>query len=275
MRVSVFMISAVAALSGCADGAPALDASSDGSSTSTACAGPRPTSVDQCERGLYFADCGGTGGPVLGCAEATGRCAWYRTACVPSGVRPIDCPPDDVCCRSTPDGLWPYEGAWRPEQDMATVDMVSDIAAMGWAVVDETTPSEIAVTVDPTVAAPASNEADCTPGTALDLCGDGPLMRPAIGRHGLSMVVLFRSLRVLSDWVYLEVIPSAPSHRARVFIRPSTDFANDVPTRCMPFEMGSVSGTLRLDTADLSSTTDVHGILEMNVAGGGAATLAF
>lgn len=275
MRASIVLFSAVVALSGCADAMAGLDASIDGSSTSTACGGPRPISIDECERGLYFADCGGTGGPVLGCVETTGRCAWYRTACVPSGVRPVDCPPDDVCCHSTPDGLWPYEGAWRPEEDMAAMEMVSDIATIGCAVVDETTPAEITVTVDRTVGAPASNEVDCTPGTALDLCGDGSLMRPAIGREGLSTVVLFRSMRVLSDWVYLELIPSSPSHRARVFVRPGNDFAVDVPTTCVPFEMGSVSGTLRLNTADLSSTTDLHGVLEMNAAGGGTATLAF
>ncbi len=271
---SVTFLLGVAVASGCAKAPAALEGGVDGSSM-MACEGPRPGSIDDCQHGLYFADCGGTGGPVLACVETTGRCAWYRTACLPSGVRSIDCPPENVCCHSTADGLWPYEGSWRPERDIATAEMVSDIATIGWAVVDDTMPAEITVTVDPTVEPPASNQAVCTPGAALDLCADGLLMRPAIGREGIAVVVLFRSMRIISDWVYLELIPSAPSHRARVFVRPNDDDAIDVPTRCLPFQMDSVSGTLRLNTADLSSTADLHGILEMRLVGGGTATLAF
>src|SRR5687768_744949 len=46
-----------------------------------ACGGPAPA-IEDCETGVYHADCGGTGEQTFACSEVTGACRWFATACV-------------------------------------------------------------------------------------------------------------------------------------------------------------------------------------------------
>lgn len=64
----------------------------------TYCPGEAP-SVEECEEGTFFVDCGGTGPPILACGNGDDpRCAWFPGGCVPQGMRPSTCDAEDICC---------------------------------------------------------------------------------------------------------------------------------------------------------------------------------
>jgi hypothetical protein len=61
-------------------------------------------SLGDCPHGLYWAECGGTGEPVLGCESDLGDCRWFQGGVTASGYTVSDCPPTDPCCY----GGWPF-----------------------------------------------------------------------------------------------------------------------------------------------------------------------
>ncbi len=60
--------------------------------------------LTDCDFGLYWADCGGDGEPVVGCDRETGDCRWFAGGVTALGHATSDCPPSDPCCH---DG-WPF-----------------------------------------------------------------------------------------------------------------------------------------------------------------------
>ena len=66
-------------------------------------ADPR-VSLSDCPHGLYWAECGGTGEPVLGCESELGDCRWFQGGVTARGYTVSDCPPTDPCCY----GGWPF-----------------------------------------------------------------------------------------------------------------------------------------------------------------------
>jgi hypothetical protein len=68
-----------------------------------ACIGPRPP-LNECRIGFAFADCGGRGGPVLGCTWQN-DCRWFLHGCVSEGYDTSSCQPGNVCCQNG----WPFE----------------------------------------------------------------------------------------------------------------------------------------------------------------------
>ncbi len=81
-----------------------------GRDPSVQCPGPRPP-IDECRIGFFFADCGGSGPPVLAC-RLTNECRWFQHRCVAEEYEPSSCSPSRTCCipnaRRGPEGLWPF-----------------------------------------------------------------------------------------------------------------------------------------------------------------------
>jgi hypothetical protein len=84
------------------------------------CPGEPPLLAD-CFSGNYFAECGGTGGPLFACAvgEYDG-CRWFTDGCVSEGHVVSTCPADDLCCHDdfpfTHDQLGDEDAYWVGEQ---------------------------------------------------------------------------------------------------------------------------------------------------------------
>jgi len=74
------------------------------------CPGPRPP-ADECRQGFFFADCGGSGPPVLGC-RLSNECRWFTHGCVAEEYETSSCTANKVCCTPNPwrgpEGLWPF-----------------------------------------------------------------------------------------------------------------------------------------------------------------------
>jgi hypothetical protein len=88
------------------DGPAAIDAAPpDAADPALSCAGGVRPALEACVAGDLFADCGGTGAPVLGCTrEQNFRCTWFTTGCAAAGYEPSPCPASDVCCIER----WPF-----------------------------------------------------------------------------------------------------------------------------------------------------------------------
>ncbi len=63
--------------------------------------------IDECDTGRFFANCGGDGEPVLGCAH--GDCRWFTGGCAARGYEVSPCPSDDICCFTLRNGRWPFQ----------------------------------------------------------------------------------------------------------------------------------------------------------------------
>ena len=60
--------------------------------------------LEDCDYGLYWAECGGNGEPVLGCDRDTGNCRWFAGGLTARGHAVSTCPPTNPCCHSG----WPF-----------------------------------------------------------------------------------------------------------------------------------------------------------------------
>jgi hypothetical protein len=236
--------------------------SADATSIETACAA-RPEDCEQL--GLFFGACDGPRDPVMACNDQ-GRCFWYTGGC-PVGMQASDCPPDDICCHETPDGRWPF-AEWEPPSSgtaTGTIEMINDVAAIGAAPIDALAPNEIAVTIDPTVEAPADGEpyVRCSPGGPLLVaCTEWSIVPPR--RVGIALVVALRPRRQGLQ-LHLEIVDSEPGPVGRVFMRYQEDASPDtVPATCAPLQPRFTSGTLRLSALDESA----HGRLRAELADG-------
>ncbi|MFW5920798.1 MAG: hypothetical protein ACOCUS_03070 [Polyangiales bacterium] len=68
--------------------------------------------LQECFRGRWFADCGGSGVARLGCDDE--QCLWFTGGRVAAGYEPSSCPPEDIRCHdghpysAEEDGRLPY-----------------------------------------------------------------------------------------------------------------------------------------------------------------------
>ena len=275
--LAVILISSSATLAACACGT--IHGESDGGTDAGGLdAGAQDIScqvpAEDCLHGLFFGVCGDGDVPLLACNRSNGRCRWFRGGC-PVGWRASDCPIDQVCCHETPDGLWPFDPSTSFSPGPRLM-ITLDIAAMGWTVIDESAPAEIAVTVDPSIGPPTSDWADCTPDAPLQICRDRLIIERGARSTDLSLVLRFASQARHAEAVLLEIVPAGGSLQARMFVRDEDDAAPpSLPSRCRPFHMESTSGTLRLNTVDLSMPELVHGALEVDLDGGHTMAVEF
>lgn len=70
--------------------------------------------ISDCSYGLFWADCGGTGEPALGCDRTTGDCRWFEGGETARGYAISACPSSAVCCHDD----WPFTDFAPSEQTL-------------------------------------------------------------------------------------------------------------------------------------------------------------
>lgn len=72
--------------------------------SASGCAPDDRMPLEDCDVGLYWADCGGNDEPLLACERASGDCRWFSGGATARGHAVSNCPTTDPCCH---DG-WPF-----------------------------------------------------------------------------------------------------------------------------------------------------------------------
>jgi hypothetical protein len=242
------------------------------------CGSLRP-SLASCFRGLYWADCGGSGDPALACSELDGSCLWFTHGCVASAYRPIGCPVENVCCESSSAGPWPYPDDWRPA-DM-TQRLAEDVALFGAMPITRESPADIVVVADEAIVAPVAPTASCTEGLDLQLCDDAssfPIMMPDVRFVGDAIVVTLRNrFRHVQDLI-VEIVPNDDGSGgiARVFLRLQSDLLREEPVCAVDYvELPEQSGTMVVSSFAPTASQPLHATLELSVADRGTMAIEF
>lgn len=103
--------------------------------------------IDACDRGVGWADCGGSdAAPVLACSRESPGCFWFAGGCVARGFEASPCPASDVCCQDD----YPFDASWRDAtpEDAAVHDFLVGLGTEPW---DATRSMVIEVSVDPAI----------------------------------------------------------------------------------------------------------------------------
>lgn len=207
-----FPILLVMVVAGCSSDAP--------TETDLGCEGPGPA-IEDCARGYFFAECGGTGEPKLACADrgdARDECYWFSGGCVARGFSPTTCPADDVCCHdaSSGDRGWPY-----PESKFPGV--YERLYAFGLGPWDRTRAMNVDVEIDPTLTAAGNAWTTCD--EVPSLSGASPCEAPepgySSGTLGATLVLLSQSSGLFGWNPLIEIDPM--TQRARVCAYRYTD----------------------------------------------------
>jgi hypothetical protein len=127
------------------------------------CAGPRPP-FNECRQGFFFADCGGSGPPVLGC-RLSNECRWFVHGCVAEEYETSSCNPSRTCCTPNPErgshGFWPFfQPSFMSDSEFAK-QLSLNLSAWGSAGWDVERYMKIPVELEPTLA-PRTPNVSCT-----------------------------------------------------------------------------------------------------------------
>jgi hypothetical protein len=210
--------------------------------------------LEDCDYGLYWAECGGNGEAVLGCDRGTGDCRWFAGGLTARGHAVSTCPPTNPCCHSN----WPFTD-FSPDGTVREV-AVEQMSLLGRGVVQRREPyNDLSVTFDLTGIPPGGIIEHCD-GVGCSRAAGGP--RLAVGD---SVVVYYGS--DLDRWL-LEIIPgeTAEDWSAHVYrFQAVTREGLTPPLACSDWYSASSSfalvGVLHLNTSDLSDPEAVHGHL--------------
>jgi hypothetical protein len=219
--------------------------------------------MSECEFGLYWADCGGNGEPLLGCDRSTGDCRWFANGLAAQNHAVSDCPADDVCCHDA----WPFED-FSPSADILEHARASlSLARTG--VLTRRGVSDVSVVAD-LVGGSRSLTIRC-------LGGGEPTSFPcsdvgsggSVARLGESVVILFERGSYRFE---LEVVTgespeqwSVNLYHSQVWMRDPTPVAS-----CNNYRVGTewvVSGVLHLNTLDHSDLDSFHGRFDGEIDG--------
>jgi hypothetical protein len=216
----------------------------------TACAPDERMPLSDCDYGLYWAECGGDGEPVLGCDRGNGDCRWFSGGVTARGYAVADKPVLGAC----PEG-WPFSdfgpaGALR-ERVVSQLGLVSSVR------VERDGVNNLPVVFDlaPPYLTRCSREG-CFGSTYIPVIPVGTSVVIPFTRfnHGTSM--------------QLEILPgeTRDAWTTRLY-RTDCRCGGDVPVylSCQGNFFGReylTSGTLHLNTDDLSDLDALHGRLE-------------
>lgn len=213
--------------------------------------------LTECAHGLYWADCGGTDAPVLGCDRETGDCRWFGGGETARGYAVSDCPTTDPCCHDR----WPFTD-FVPSGEVygRTRDLLS---LLGQGVVTRQGVSNVSIVPDLAEPIPLPR-IRCAAGFARFPGCDSSGAGGYVERIGRSVVVTFGfgTFRV-----ELEIIPteSLEGWSVNAYSFYST-LADGPPVLwCQNYSAGTelaVEGILHLNSTDTSDPTNLHGRLE-------------
>ncbi len=219
------------------------------------CAPDERMPLADCEHGLYWADCGGNEGPVLGCDRETGECRWFSGGVTARGHATSACAATDPCCQSN----WPFtdfspDGRTREET-------VEDLSLIGRGVVDRSSDGQVTVQFDLTEETPRRFEF-CTGGSRCERgsASSAPFLM------GAALVKVYGGTG--QRWE-LEIIPGSRPTDWTVHLYRFIDNTREgltPPLACSDWYSVSSSyplvGVLHLSSEDLSDPEAVHGRLE-------------
>ena len=213
-----------------------------------ACAADERMPLSECDYGLYWAECGGDGEPVLGCDRGNGDCRWFTGGVTARGYAVADKPVFGGC----PEG-WPFsdfgpDGALR-ERVVRQMGLLSNVP-----VVEREGANDLPVVFD---LAPPFN-----PRCSREGC-TGASWIPVF-RAGSSVVVTYQL-----GTMQLEILPgqTREAWTMRLYQIACRRCTDDVPITvgCQNNFYGREylrSGTLHLNTDDLSDLDALHGRVE-------------
>ncbi len=245
-----------------------------------ACPGGNAPSLESCEAGLFDADCGGTGDPVLACA---GDCKWFVGGCPAEGYRPIDCPLGDPFCVETADGQWPYESG--VVDDPFPDSMCDQVDLLGDAMVTASSGPLLELRIDPTLTVPEVPTIECE-GVDLGICAWDWIMRGrAISPGSIDRITLaFRNPSEYGEVIEIELLDDVGgSPAARAWLTQFTDVwvrGEDCSQHVSRFGTTTAprpivaSGELVL-TAEPAEGIELHGEATIVTTEGGTMTLRF
>lgn len=224
-----------------------------------ACAPDERMPLSECDHGLYWGDCGGTGDPVLGCDRETGDCRWFAGGLTPRGHAASDCPSENPCCHDN----WPFTD-FTPNDSVRT-HVVEQLSLLPQRVVQGD-----ALNLEPILRNAVSVHFDLTdttnPGTVRfsDCCSFSSTVDPV--RVGSSVVVTYEAGP--RDRYELEILvgDSPPEWSARLYyFRAENREFPPAPLACGNYWSTGlayvVEGELHLNTDDLSDLDAFHGRL--------------
>ena len=182
------------------------------------CLGLQPP-LDECRLGLFFADCGGEGPPVLAC-RFNNDCRWFLHRCVAEEYEPSSCVPDNPCCIRNSQrgsrGTWPFPAESFMSDAGFAAALSEDLQGWGRAGWDVMSHMQLPVDIEPEWK-PQIPRVFCT-----GIPGDqGPCSLGFVDfakANPRSLALTFRSVRAFPTWALtLEVIDDRDGQlRARV-----------------------------------------------------------
>ncbi|MCC6524460.1 MAG: hypothetical protein IT373_17525 [Polyangiaceae bacterium] len=228
--------------------------------------------LSECEHGLYWAECGGTGEPVLGCDRETGDCRWFSGGVTARGHAVSDCPTTEACCHDQ----WPFT-------DFAPTGRVLEHARDQLSLLGNTMITRRGASSVISVADLASHvrwpvircEPAATPRfPGCEVMGEGA----TLAQVGKSILIRFDQVLLRID---MEITPAEALEQWVVQLFLFRAFSpRDGPPQlwCQNYSVGeelSVSGVLHLSTTDTSDLTTFHGRLDGVDSRGAAFTMEF
>jgi hypothetical protein len=211
------------------------------------------SSLASCFVGDFFADCGGSGAPVLACRDDVSDCRWFTGGVIASGYDASTCSSTNICCVDR----WPFsDGAHESPLNQ-------DVYHHGTQPWDRTRAMTVPVTIDPSLPA----------GTGMFACTGSPpnSFQPSPCRD-VNTAGFYRGGHPGTVWMIVGDTTSGAGWYPHIEIDPTTSMArictnymNDAISAGCPFSESyyycAQSGTLTLSKLPASDDdfTDLHG----------------
>lgn len=226
--------------------------------------GPAPAGppLEDCDYGLFEADCGGEGGDAFGCESVLGECRWFRGGVVAAGYASSRCGAANLCCEGAPPGS-PFAG-WALPTEAAVRRARRDLGVIRLAA-PALGRRDVAVVIGD-VTPPTTPRASCVGSVPSSFCG------PPVGidraNVGHSLVITVLSLGDPTQ-VIIEVEPTPTGHTASLWwaqgdlmdVRPTANCASIRGNGALPG-----SGTLTLAAGSFDDPTNAHGVLDVTLS---------
>ena len=223
------------------------------------CAPDERMPLSDCDYGLYWAECGGDGEPVLGCDRGNGDCRWFAGGVTARGYAVADKPVIGGCQEGWPFSDFGPDGRLRER-------VVRQMSILSRARIEREGVNDLPVVFD--LASPFIERCSrdgCTGATYI-----------AVERIGDAIIVTYGDRTIIQ----LEILPGETRDAwtmrlNRSNCRCSMDSPLSLACQIDFFGQTLTSGTLHLNTDDLSDLDALHGRVEGMTDRGEAISLEF